>query len=95
MTDTFLGKNPFINEDQQACIELLEEALEQARDGKIFALAMVVCMEGGFADVIAGRRAGDLYMGCGDLQSKILEAVKNQKAIAQAKAKKSSILRVK
>ena len=90
--EPFVGANPFLNEDQQACVDLLTEALEEAKAGKVFAMAMIVCMEGGFANVMAGRRAGDLYMGCGDLQNKILAAVTNPRAIAAAK---SSILRIK
>ena len=79
-----------LDESQRACVDLLEEALEQARDGKIDAVGIVVCMKGGFASVMAGKRAGDLNLGCDDLKRKILDAVTGGNV-----AKPSSILKVR
>lgn len=81
-----------LSEDQLACIDLLEEALEQVREGNINTLAVVACMEGGFASVMAGRRAGDLYMACGELQQRILAEVMGGNV---QKPKKSSIIQLK
>lgn len=64
-----------LSESQEACVEILEQALDLAREGKIEAVAVVTCMKDGFASASAGRRAGDLHLGCADLQRKILDAV--------------------
>lgn len=68
---------PDLDEDQKHCLEVLEQCIEQAKNGNIVSLAMVVCMKEGWTDIIAGRKAGDLYMGCGDLQDRILAEVKS------------------
>ncbi len=88
----FLNK-PLLDDNQQYCVDVLREALEQAEEGKIFACAVVVCMDGGFASVIAGTRAGDLNLACDEAKSKILDAVRLG-AAAPTKPK-ASILRVR
>jgi hypothetical protein len=64
-----------LTEAQQACVDLLSEAYEEAKRGKVLSIGMVVCMEAGFATVMAGRGAADLNLGCDDLKRKILDAV--------------------
>ena len=64
-----------ISEDQAAIVDLLKEALAQALEGNIKTVAVVACLEGGFATVMAGRQAADLNLGCDELKRKILEAV--------------------
>ncbi len=66
-----------LNEHQVACVDLLKEALAQALEGNVYGLAVVVCMDGGWATQIAGNRPGDLNLGCDDLKGKILDAVVN------------------
>lgn len=64
-----------LNEDQKAVVELLMQALEQAEKGNIDAVGVICCMKNGFASVMAGRRAGDLYMAAGEMQDRILKEV--------------------
>lgn len=66
-----------LDDDQRACVDALEQALEQAREGNVSGLAIVLCMPGGWATAIAGNRPGDLNLGCDDLKNKILDAVLN------------------
>jgi hypothetical protein len=66
---------PTLNEDQEAVVELLKQALEQAKEGNIDAVGVICCMKDGFASVMAGRRAGDLYMAAGEMQDRILKEV--------------------
>lgn len=79
-----------LNESQAACVDLLKEALAEALEGKINSIAIVVCMKGGFANVMAGTQAADLHLGAADLQRKILDAVTSGNV-----AKPSKIVRVK
>ena len=86
-----IDAKPPLNEDQAYCASLLREALELAEAGKVNSVAMVVCMEGGWATVMGGKRAGDLNLGCDDIKAKILaEVIKGNVARA-----KSNILRVR
>ena len=64
-----------LDEAQQACVDLLKEALKEAETGAITSIGIVVCMTTGYATVMAGTQASDLHMGCGSLQRKILDAV--------------------
>ena len=66
---------PPLNEDQRAVVDLLKEALAQALEGQITSAAVIVCMKRGYAHVVAGRQASDLYMGCASLQREILDTV--------------------
>ena len=68
---------PALDEHQVACVDLLKEALAQALEGNVHGLAIVLCMNGGWATNIAGNRPGDLNLGCDDLKGKILDAVVN------------------
>jgi hypothetical protein len=89
-----LTPKPLLTESQLACVDLLEEALREARAGNIHAVGIVVCMEGGFASVMAGTRAGDLALGAFDLQCKIREEVIGGN-VARPKPKRDTILRVR
>jgi hypothetical protein len=91
---TIIGTRPLLNESQLACIDLLREALKEAEDGNIQAVGIVACLEGGFASVMAGTRAGDLNLGCDDLKRKILDAVTTGN-VAKPQAKRDTILRVR
>ena len=64
-----------LNENQKACVELLDDALGEAKNGNVRAVAMVVCLEQGWATVFAGNPPGDLNLGLDDLKRKILDAV--------------------
>ena len=64
-----------LTEDQKAVVEIARETLAQALEGQITSIAVVVCMKAGYATVMAGRQAADLFMGCGSLQRKIMDAV--------------------
>jgi hypothetical protein len=64
-----------LTEAQMACVDLLSEALEQARAGIITSVGIIVCMKGGYASVMAGTQAADLNIGCDSLKKKILNAV--------------------
>jgi hypothetical protein len=64
-----------LSDDQQACVDLLEEALAEARRGKFSTIAIVCCMANGFASVMAGTQAGALNLACDDLKTTILKRV--------------------
>jgi hypothetical protein len=81
-----------MNDNQLACIDVLRDALREAEAGNVSACAVVLCMTGGWASVVAGERAGDLNLGCDDVKKKILNAVVNNASLNQ---KKANILRVK
>lgn len=66
-----------LTDDQIACVDALKEALAQALEGNVDSMAIVLCMKGGWATLIAGNRPGDLNLGCDDLKGKILDAVLN------------------
>lgn len=74
VTPPFIGRAP-LTEGQQACVDLLKEALAEAERGNIGSIGIVVCMKTGFATVMAGTQAADLNLGCDDLKRKILDAV--------------------
>lgn len=70
-----IGVKPKLSEDQIAVIEICKETLAQAIEGSISSIGIVACMKSGYATVVAGRQASDIYMGAGSLQKKILDAV--------------------
>ena len=74
-TQSIIGAKPKMTQDQLAVIEICKETLAQALEGEITTIGVVACMKNGYATVLAGRQASDLYMGCGSLQSKILGKV--------------------
>lgn len=80
-----------LDENQESCVVLLTQALELAKRGEIETCGVVMCRTGGFASEMAGTKAGDLYLGCADLQDKILTRVIGGDI---KKPKKSSILRL-
>ena len=98
MTNTVNGSSGVLraantlDDMQQACVDLLSDALEEATKGRINSVAIVVCMDGGIATVMAGRNGGALNIGCDDLKKKIHAAMFEDGNVAQ---KKSSILQVR
>ena len=73
-------------------LALLDEAREQVVDGNVKSMGMVVCLEGGFASVMAGRNAADLNLACDDLKYKIHAAVTG--GTIERQSRRSSILKV-
>lgn len=80
--------------EQQACVDLLTDALEEAMKGRISSVAIVVCMDDGIATVMAGKNGGALNIGCDDLKRKIHAAMFEDGNVARKKTEKSNILRV-
>lgn len=70
-----------ISPESEACAELLQEALELAKEGKISSIGLIACLRDGFATVMAGKQASELFLASGALQRKILDAV-NDGAVA-------------
>ena len=64
-----------LSPDQMAVVDLLKEALAQALEGSITTVGVIACMKSGYAHVMAGRQAADLYMACGSMQREILDRV--------------------
>jgi hypothetical protein len=81
-----------MDEYQQACIDLLADALEEATKGRITAVALVVCMEDGMATVMAGKNGAALNIGCDDLKKKIHAAMFEDGNMAR---KRSAIMRAR
>lgn len=80
-TDSILRASG-LSESQEACIEALAQAIDEVRSGNVDAVGVIACFKDGFASVTAGRRAGDLYLGCADLQRKILDRVTGREGTA-------------
>jgi hypothetical protein len=74
-TPHIIGSTPKLSQDQIAVIDVCKETLAQALAGEITSIAIVACMKSGYATVMSGRQASDLFMGAGSLQRKILSAV--------------------
>ena len=80
-------------EGQQACVDVLTDALEEAVKGRINSVALVVCMDGGIATVMAGKNGGALNIGCDDLKHKIHAAMFEDGNVAGKK--RSQIVRAR
>ena len=80
------GKS-ILDENQQACVDLLKEALQEAEAGRVYTIGIAVCLKGGFATVMAGSRAGDLNLACDDLKAQILAAVSEGHGAQRAASK--------
>lgn len=78
---------PVLDGMQQACVDLLSDALEEAVKGRISAVAIVVCMDEGIATVMAGKNGAALNIGCDDLKHKIHAAMFDDGNVAGRKAK--------
>lgn len=90
---TLITQGPQVLEPmQQACVDLLSDALEEAMNGRITSVALVVCMDEGIATVMAGVNGGALNIGCDDLKQKIHAEMFTDGNVAK---KKSSILRMR
>lgn len=83
---SIIGLKKPLSEDQKAVIEIAKETLAQALEGEISSIGIVACMKTGYATVMAGRQASDLYMGAGSLQKKILDVVENAGADVMGRA---------
>ena len=70
-----IGLKPKLSEDQMAVVDVCRETLAQALEGNISSIGIIACMKAGYATIISGRQAADIYMACGSLQRKILNKV--------------------
>lgn len=89
---TIFPAPPALNEMQQACVDLLTDALEEAMKGRISSVAIVVCMDDGIGTNMAGTNGLALNIGCDKLKREILEAIFVDGNVAK---KRSSILRAR
>ena len=64
-----------LNKSQQDCVDILREALEQAEQGNVFSLGLILCMRTGYATTLGGTNAADLNLGCDSLKAKFLREV--------------------
>lgn len=88
---TLITQGPQVLEPmQQACVDVLSDALEEAIKGRISTVGLIVCMDEGFATVMSGTAAGALNLGCDDLKMKIHAEIFGGGNLAK---RKSSILR--
>jgi hypothetical protein len=95
MNNSPISHPPVVFDDmQQACIDVLTDALEEAMKGRISSLALIVCMEDGIAPVMAGKNAGGLALGCLHLLREIDDEIFQKGNLASGK-RKSNILRVR
>jgi len=93
---TLITQGPQVLEPmQQACVDLLTDALEEAMKGRISSVALVVCMDDGIATVMAGVNGGALNLGCDDLKHKIHAEMFEDGNVRKPKQPKSSILRMR
>ena len=97
MTTTINGSGAVLrgsglDDMQQACVDLLSDALEEAMKGRITSVAIVVCMDDGIAPVMAGKNGVALNIGLDQLKHQIRCAMFEDGNVAK---KKSSILQVR
>lgn len=83
---------PELNPMQQACVDCLSDALEEALKGRITAVALVVCMDDGIGTTMAGTNGVALNIGCDKIKREILEAIFIDGNLAR---KRSNILKVR
>jgi hypothetical protein len=81
-----IGMKPKLSQDQLAVIDICKETLARALEGDISSIGIVACLKGGYATVVAGKQASDLFMGCASLQRKILSKVEISGAEAMRSA---------
>ena len=86
------NSSPALSQAQIACVDMLKEALAEALEGRVYGVAIVLCMDGGWASVMTGKRPGDLNLGCDDLKRKILNALVEE---GKDKPKPTNILRAR
>ena len=72
---TILAPHLGLTEIQKECVEVLRQAFELAQEGKVHSVAVIACMEGGYAAVMGGKSPSDLNLGCDDLKDQILQGV--------------------
>ena len=72
---------------------MLKETLAQALEGNFTTIGIVVCMQEGFASVMAGRDAGSLNLACDDLKYKIHAAV--TEGTKERQSRRSSLLKLR
>ena len=78
-----IGIDPILSESAQACVDLLEETLEQARRGNINTIGVAICMGSGFATAMAGTKAAELNLAVDVLKQKILAEIEGQQGTKQ------------
>jgi hypothetical protein len=76
-------KKEALNPDSQACVDLLEQVLAQAKNGSVTTVGVVACGPVDFGANIAGPNAQGVYLGIGVLRAKI-EAAVQQPAVMMA-----------
>jgi hypothetical protein len=91
MTSPIILNKP-LDEYQQAVVDMLTDALEEAMKGRISTCGMVACMDDGVAPIMAGRNAGGLLLGILQLQENIRVEVFEKGNIAK---KRSHIVRAR
>lgn len=91
-TVPLISITPPLDKMQQACVELLADALDEATKGKIRSVAIVVCMDDGIATVMAGTNGLALNLGCDDIKHKIHAEIFKGGNVAP---KKSAIMRAR
>ena len=69
-----------LSEAQQACVDLLEETLIEAKKGAIETIGIIACLKSGYASVMAGSNASSLNLGCDSMKKKILDAVEGPRS---------------
>lgn len=80
-----IGVKPKLTEDQMQIAEILKEALALTLEGKIEAVGIVVCLKTGYSTLIGGKRATELYTGCGSLQRRIMDLIEVSGAETQSR----------
>lgn len=86
---TDLPKFGIVDPAQAACVQLLEQALQDARAGNVNTVAVVCVGPGGFGSAFAGPHADKLYLGLGACSKKLLSMVDGEE---QQKPRKPTIL---
>lgn len=88
---TLITQGPQVLEPmQQACVDVLSDALEEAIAGNVTSVAIVACARDGIGTNMAGTNGLALNIGCDKLKREILEAIFVDGNVAK---RKSSILR--
>ncbi len=71
----------FLDQYQKDCVSLLEETLDEANNGNVQSIALVVVMKDGFTTNMAGLNAADLYLGASKIQHDIMQVLTKPKIL--------------
>ena len=88
-----LDQSKQLSAEHHACIDILSQALDEAKKGNIDTLGLVVRIDGQFVNNAAGMHAGGLQASLFNLMVKVNAAIDGMDPTKGASERKSKIIR--